>query len=75
MAAINENTKVTVGLVVALVGGVWWLTDLYSAVQTQAAEIKNLKNEARFNQEYNLFELRAINKKLDEIRDRLKPSR
>ena len=72
MAAINENTKVTVSLVIAMAGGRWWLTDLYSAVQTQAAEIKNLKNEARFNQEYNLYELRQINKKLDEIRDRLR---
>ncbi len=71
MSAISENTKVTIGLVMTLLGGIWWLTTLYSDVQTQASEIRNIKNDARFTQEYNLYELRAINKKLDEILQKL----
>lgn len=71
MSTISESTKITVGFVVTLLGGIWWLTTLYSDVQTQAAEIRNIKNDARINQEYNLYELRAINKKLDSIIEKL----
>ena len=69
---IGENTKVTIWFVVTIIGGMWWLSQMYADIQAQAAEIRNLKNEAAVNQSYLIEEIRRIRIRLDDIADHLK---
>ncbi len=69
---INEKTLIPLSLVITLIGGVAWLTNLAGIEKANANEIQSLKHSAEKDKEYLIEELRIINSKLDMIRDKMK---
>lgn len=61
---LSERSGVTIGLLVIIIGGVAWLTNVAAVAQASSIQISELKGFI-----YN--ELRAIRQDLKEIRDRL----
>jgi hypothetical protein len=43
MKAITENTKISVGLLIALMGGIAWLTSLHAITQSNATVIEKVQ--------------------------------
>ena len=63
-ALITERSGVTIGLLVIIIGGVAWLTNVAAMSQATSIQLGELKG-------YIYNELRAIRQDLKEIRDRL----
>ena len=69
---INEKTLFPLSLVIVLVGGTGWLTSIFEMGKANANSIEELKKNDLRIEGYIVDELRIINKKLDEIRNRIK---
>lgn len=44
---LSENSKITIGLAIALFGGIAWLTSLHLQSESNASEIKEIKSDVR----------------------------
>lgn len=67
MKLINENTGLSIGLVIALIGGLFWLTNLWAKADTTAQAV--IRIEA--NQQKYTDHLMMINQRLSKIEGRL----
>lgn len=47
MAILSESSKISVSLVIALLGGAAWMTTVYVQGQSNAAEIQSVKSDVK----------------------------
>lgn len=64
MKIINENTALPISLILIVLGGVSWLTSIYFAGQSNAAQIAEIKAKSE-------SEFLLVRQKLDEVNARL----
>ena len=45
--SISENTKVTLSLLIAIIGGVFWLSKVYFLADSSASQISEIKQDQK----------------------------
>jgi chromosome segregation ATPase len=75
MKSISEKTQITVGLLIALLGGVGWLTDLRSNLKVANESIKHMsaaQDKLSASQDNLVVKVHTIDTNVAEIRGELK---
>ena len=44
MKEISENTRITISLLVIIIGGMTWLTTVYAQIKTNSSDLQELKS-------------------------------